>query len=1076
MKFKIDPRIFSHWPEVKIGVVVALGIDNRKGSQADKEILSLLREQEKKIPELLGGLSVGQLPKVAAWRQVYQDFGITGNRYRSSVEALLRRVKAGNPLPDINPLVNLYNSLSLKHQLPFGGENLSLIQGDIILKVCEGEEKGIYIGGNEEVACEPGEVAYCDDEGFICRRWNWREAERTKLTEDTRAAVLVAEAMPPATEKELQIALNELKLFLEEKMAGQVKLAILGRNNPELEIDYQPLPQTGGQAKKLKKTAKKGEKGAVGKIPPLLQKEYLTGLKGQITGEVRRAVKEIGFDETLAKIDHPANPEYGDYFTNVALILYPQIKKTGKNQSKNNDLKADLQAVKSPLDLAHKLQTTIKNFNSSLIEKVEAAPPGFLNIWLKNDAIISQLRQVLKTKEAYGTNEYLEDKRILLEHTSPNPITTIHIGHLRNNLLGMAVMRVFKALGAKVTLDCINNDRGTHVCRAIFGYLVFARKKIALSKETFIDFQVTDQQIKAIAQEADWRQLLDEWLMGPNEWLKPADLGLKSDHLNLIFYSLGSRAEKLVDKVKDQVREILRDWEDDKAKVRALWRQIIDWSLQGYEVTYKRIGSYHDLVWHESDLYQGGKQLVEKGLRQNVFVYGKSEGATVPDQTQTRQNASAAGPVATNLSSYNLPDTLVRKSDGTALYLTFDLNLTLKKRLTFPADLYIWDIGNDQLLYLKQLFAVCEQLGIGKREDYYHFNFGYVYLKSGEKMSSRKATVITADELLDYMKKKAHEIMFEAKKQSGPVEAQDQSLNGLTPQKIEETAEKIGLGALKYSLLKTSRANDIHFDPDSSVSLSGDSGPYLQYTNARCQSVLKKAVEKKVVFSLSEYDLFRGRFASLGQSADFPRSGGLFPASAAGSKPSLANFPSYGGSKMGAQTPFGTGLPAYPPSKSALVEKGPVASASPSVSLNDEEMAILRTVYRYPEVILEAGQNLEISGICHYLYDLAKKFNLFYSRHSILGLLQTMTTEPASSESDDFDDLDDLDEFGYAADGDEATAPAPPGRDTREDKKTTDQGKINKDIVCFRLALTAAVAQILQNGLIILGIEPLDRM
>lgn len=890
MKFKVNPEIFAKWPEVKIGVIVALGVNNQKDTPAAKEIL-----------------------------------------------ALLRRARASQTVSDINPLVNLYNNFSLKYQLPFGGEDLDKIQGDIVLKICEGSEKGVYIGGEEEVACELGEVAYCDEAGFICRRWNWREAERTKFDPQTQAAVIVVEAMPPATEEDLRAVIEEITPFLVDKLGGKVQTAILTKDSPDLEVNYQfqkkaKVKAVSQEKRKPEKIKAKKEKAAISKLPSLLQGEWLSSLQREVLAEIKKAVRSLDLDDSQVKIDHPADLKFGDFTTSIAMVLFSQSKKD----------------FKSPLELAEKIAIALKSQTSTLIDKVETVKPGYLNLWLKKEAFINQLKEVLKTKENYGKSAFLKGKKILLEHTSPNPITTMHIGHMRNNFLGMAVYRLLQTLGAQVTLDCINNDRGTHVSRAIMGYLVFGKKDLDLPKEELLNFSLKDEEILPLVKKANWRELLKEWSTSLQDWYQPEDLALKSDHMDLVFYSLGYRAEKLGEGIKDQFQQILRDWEAGESQVRKLWRQIIDWSQEGYNQTYKRIGSRHDHVWHESDLYQEGKDLVQAGLKKGIFTESK-------------------GAIITDLAAYNLPDTVIIKSDKTSLYITFDINLTKQKREKFPSDLYIWDIGNDHLLYMKQQFAVCEQLGIGKREDYFHLNYGYVFLEGGQKMSSRKGTIVSADELLDLLKDKARQIMAKAK-ETAAVSAEVVA---------DQISEAVGLAAVKYGLLKTYRCHEIHFDPNKSVSLKGDSGPYLQYTYARCQSVLEKALKQKTILD---------------------------------------------------------------PSKLVFTL---------------EEETVLRWLYRYPEVILEAGRRFDPSLICHFLLELAQIFNLFYNRHSILKAKKTAEVSPNST-----------------PESDENISQQKISKDNKEEQEQP----IDQDLRRFRLALTAGTAQILRNGLELLGIEALERM
>jgi len=232
MKFKVDQKIFAKWPEVRIGVLVILGMDNTKNGD---KVLALLREEEKKQNQILQTVDFGALPETAEWRQVYEQFSSKPRDFRSSVESLLRRVRTNNPLPSINPLVDLYNYLSIKHYLPAGAEDLDKVVGDIELTFATGEEKGKYIGAETEENCYPGEVIYKDDQGFICRRWNWREGDRTKIEATTRNAVLVQEALPAVSEEKFNQALSEAKSLVENFLSGSTIVKILRENALELE-------------------------------------------------------------------------------------------------------------------------------------------------------------------------------------------------------------------------------------------------------------------------------------------------------------------------------------------------------------------------------------------------------------------------------------------------------------------------------------------------------------------------------------------------------------------------------------------------------------------------------------------------------------------------------------------------------------------------------------------------------------------------------------------------------------------------------------------------------------------------
>lgn len=233
MKFKVDQEIFEKFPGVRIGVLVLKGINNQKGKE---KISELLRNEETKQHNLLAEVDFGILPQTADWRKIYEQFGSKPRDFRSSIEALLRRARSGKPLPHINPLVDLYNYLSICFYLPAGAEDLDKIVGDIELTFAKGDERGKYIGAAEEDICYEGEVIYKDDVGFICRRWNWREAERTKIEESTGSAVMVLEALPTITDEKLKGVITEAGVLIKDMLGGEVTINILSRDNLEVEM------------------------------------------------------------------------------------------------------------------------------------------------------------------------------------------------------------------------------------------------------------------------------------------------------------------------------------------------------------------------------------------------------------------------------------------------------------------------------------------------------------------------------------------------------------------------------------------------------------------------------------------------------------------------------------------------------------------------------------------------------------------------------------------------------------------------------------------------------------------------
>ncbi len=228
MKLIIDPTIFEKYPDVEIGVLDIHGMDN---SGHNAEILSMLRAEEARQHELLATTELGSLPEISAWRKIYKSFGSDPHDFLSSVEAVLRRARRGvNPLPQINNLVDLYNYISLKYHMPVGAEDSDKIRGDVRLGFMTGTEKGMALGNDHEEVCDKGEVAYIDDAGFLCRRWNWREADRTKIEETTQNAMLVIEKVPALGRETLIEALTETKQLIEKYLHGRCDIVILSKD------------------------------------------------------------------------------------------------------------------------------------------------------------------------------------------------------------------------------------------------------------------------------------------------------------------------------------------------------------------------------------------------------------------------------------------------------------------------------------------------------------------------------------------------------------------------------------------------------------------------------------------------------------------------------------------------------------------------------------------------------------------------------------------------------------------------------------------------------------------------------
>jgi len=490
-------------------------------------------------------------------------------------------------------------------------------------------------------------------------------------------------------------------------------------------------------------------------------------------------------DAKEVNLEFPGDGVFGDYTTNVAMAVFADPKRK-LHVVKERAGKPSIADIKNPREFAEIIVNSLKSHPeiSKIVEKIEVAGPGFINFWLKKDVLVNSLMQIESAKEKYGISDIGKRKTWGIEHTSPNPNKAMHLGHLRNNVTGMAIANIAEACGYKVTRDCIDNDRGIAIAKLMWGYLKFAKKDGG--KEADITY----------------------WFDHQDEWQTPKDLNLRPDRFVDQLYVKGTTDFESDKNIEEKVRKLVVDWEAEDKITWALWKTVLGYSYQGQKMTLKRLGNKWDKVWHEHEHYRQGKKFVEEGLKKGIFK-------KLDD-----------GAVVTELAKYKLPDTIVMKSDGTALYITQDLALTKLKMDTFKADKLFWVIGPEQSLAMQQVFAVCEQLGIGKIEDFVHLAYGYMSLKGQGKMSSRLGNVIYIDELLDLAKAKVKKIM---------------DGSDFSQKELDKISEMVGVGAVKYSILRVGRLQDMAFDINESVSVEGNSGPYLQYTTARTNSVLRKA-------------------------------------------------------------------------------------------------------------------------------------------------------------------------------------------------------------------------------------------
>lgn len=929
MKFSVHPKIFVAYPDVQIGVLVITRMDNAGHSQ---DVLKLLGSEEQNQKQKLATVELGSLPEIAVWRKIYKDFGSDPRDYPSSIESLLRRARGGQkPLPQINNLVDLYNYISLKYHLPAGAEDLDKVKGDIELAYATGEEKGIYLGGKEVDTCYKGEIVYKDSDGFICRRWNWREADRTKIDFDTVNSILVIEKTTPIEESLFIQALDETKDLISKHLKAKCQIFILESKKQEIEIEFQKGKKAEGKpsasAKRKEKQSgitKQQKKGNI-QIPEMFtswfaQRSFTSQLLGSI---IVQAVKEV-FDQVLTptdvQLDHPSVENYGDYSSNIALILAGKLKMQPSDVA--NQLAERMNGyIRVNQKMSEKSDSNSIQDINQILKRVETAGPGFLNFWLQEGFFITQMHLVLENNKIVKTTKrqipaaftLLQGKKVAVEYTDPNPFKEFHLGHLYSNVIGEAISRLFEAAGAKVWRGDFYGDVGMHVAKSVWGMMGKMQEE-----------KVTLQQLEKLSIKERQQFLGQGYAMGVRKYEENPEIAEEIKDINYLVYISGQEILKKTKRWKPIIdyKQYISGKQEKLEQVYKVYEAGLRWSLEYFETIYKKLGTKFDGYYPESWVGEYGMKMVEKGLQKRVLE--RSDGAVVFKGEK-----------------YGLHTRVFVNKLGLPTYETKDLGLAFAKYQDFKYDLSINVFGKEIDEYYYVVKSALKQIDADLGKKAYHIAHGMVKLPEG-KMSSRTGNVITFEWLVNEAKQRTLQIM--------------QSVD-LTDAEKQSVAEKVGLAAIRYALLKSSIGNDVVFDFEKSITFEGESGPYLLYTYARCRSVLRKAKEAGIM----NYEL---------------------------------------GMKNNKN---------HPP-------------------LNTEELSVLRHLLRFEEVVLDATRNLSPNLLCGYLFDLAQKYNLFYNKHNILQIKNDPTTYNLPL--------------------------------------TTN----------FRLALTAAVAMLLNRGLHILGIETVERM
>jgi len=422
---------------------------------------------------------------------------------------------------------------------------------------------------------------------------------------------------------------------------------------------------------------------------------------------------------------------------------------------------------------------------------------GFLNLSFSDSFWLKDLRENASDKDFGLIKNNPNARSVMVEYSSPNTNKPIHLGHIRNNLLGYSVANIFKAAGHNVQKIQIINDRGIHICKSMLAWQKFGNGE---TPKTF--------------------GIKGDHLVG--KYYVEFDKHYREEIKDLIVQGQSEDEAKKNAPLFKEAQEMLLKWESGDEETRGLWAKMNGWVYDGFEETYKRLGVDFDHVQYESNTYLLGKDLIQKGLDSGVF-YKKDDDSVWID-----------------LTADGLDEKLVLRSDGTSVYMTQDLGTAVERFETFDIEKLIYVVGNEQDYHFKVLFLILKKLGFKWADSLEHLSYGMVNLPDG-KMKSREGTIVDADELMEDMFQTAKEISSELGK-----------LDDYSDEEKEKLYEIIGMGALKYYILKVDPKKGILFDPKESVDFNGNTGPFIQYTYARIRSVLRKSQPKNFDFNSIE--------------------------------------------------------------------------------------------------------------------------------------------------------------------------------------------------------------------------------
>ena len=495
-------------------------------------------------------------------------------------------------------------------------------------------------------------------------------------------------------------------------------------------------------------------------------------IQKEITNAVLKAVKELYGADVPEKMVQLQNTKEG-FEGNLTLVVFPFLKTSRKK----------------PEDTAQDIGQWLQQ-NTQVISQFNVVK-GFLNLVIAPAAWISLLNDI-NSDEHFGEKQATEDSPlVMIEYSSPNTNKPLHLGHVRNNLLGWSLAQIQAANGNRVVKTNIVNDRGIHICKSMLAWLKWGNGETPETSGKKGDHLIGDYYV---AFDKHYREEIKE----------------------LVAQGMDEEKAKQEAPLIKEAHEMLVKWEQNDPEVRALWEKMNSWVYAGFDETYKALGVGFDKIYYESQTYLKGKAKVEEGLEKGLF--------------ERHEDNS----VWADLTNEGLDQKLLLRSDGTSVYMTQDIGTAEMRFQDYPIDKMIYVVGNEQNYHFQVLSILLDRLGFKWGKELVHFSYGMVELPNG-KMKSREGTVVDADDLIQAMIEGARKVSEEAGKSKD-----------LSEEERNEIARICGMGALKYFILKVDARKNMLFNPEESIDFNGNTGPFIQYTYARIRSILRKAEEQGI--------------------------------------------------------------------------------------------------------------------------------------------------------------------------------------------------------------------------------------